>query len=261
MISTEKNIVEFARPYGYIYEIKNKINNKRYIGQTTNKKGVRGSMTLTSIKLSHPNLHLIRSIEKYGIQNFKRKIIDSAKDKDNLDKKEEYYILKYNTLNNKFGYNNRHGGSYGKLSEEIKHKMSIIVKERFKKNPMSEETKRKIRTSNMGKKHSDISKRKMSKIWKEFYKNHPEAKKKISRTLQGHIVSNETKKKISETLIKFSFSKEFLYEQYWILNKSIRKIAKECNYCPGTIYRWMNIFNIPIRTKIEAHNLWLKKNE
>jgi len=112
----KRDIISFAKPYGYIYIIKNLINRKKYIGQTTNKRGIRGAMTLESIKNYYNNSHLINSVKLYGTENFERKIIDSAKDKEDLDKKEEYYIQKYNTLNRNYGYNLKHGGAKGKCS-------------------------------------------------------------------------------------------------------------------------------------------------
>ncbi|MHA1380707.1 MAG: hypothetical protein ACTSRG_20250 [Candidatus Helarchaeota archaeon] len=33
-INNNSDIVSFAEPYGYIYMIKNKVNSKKYIGQT-----------------------------------------------------------------------------------------------------------------------------------------------------------------------------------------------------------------------------------
>jgi hypothetical protein len=68
-----------------IYEIKNKINNKIYIGKDTkNKDSYYGS-----------GLLIKRAIEKYGKNNFTKKIIDTAKDYDELSKKEIYWIEKY----------------------------------------------------------------------------------------------------------------------------------------------------------------------
>jgi len=128
-ISVYNNLNDFINPYGYIYKIENKINNKRYIGQTTNRKGVRGNMTLNNIKRQYRhNPHLIRSVEKYRIDNFERYIIDSSKNKNELDEKEDFYIKKYNTLNFKFGYNMKEGGSNGKHCEEVKKKISKLKK-------------------------------------------------------------------------------------------------------------------------------------
>ena len=48
---------------------------------------------------------LLEDIEKYGLENFKFEIIDSALTQEELDKKQKEYIKKLNTLEPE-GYNN-----------------------------------------------------------------------------------------------------------------------------------------------------------
>lgn len=121
--------------YGVIYKITNKLNGKVYIGQTTNKKGVRGrygisakSNLVEGIYKYHLyiknggkrnyNKHLFCSIEKYGFNNFEvAEIFDFAFSKRELDIKENMYITIYNSINN--GYNNKEGGSRGKNTDEV----------------------------------------------------------------------------------------------------------------------------------------------
>jgi len=119
--------------YGYIYKIKNKINNKKYFGQTVLKTGIRWNGTLSNLKDCYKNNpHLINSALKYGVENFEAKTIDSAKTKEKLDELEEYYIIKFDTINRKKGYNMRYGGSRGKLSEETKKKISESHKGKYR---------------------------------------------------------------------------------------------------------------------------------
>lgn len=157
--------------YGIIYKITNKINEKVYIGQTTNKKGFKGRYNNSSKSLigkvyytyipktkhkkkSIYNRHLLYSIEKYGFDSFRvDEIIDIAFSKEELDIKEECYICLYDSINN--GYNNAHGGTKGSLSEESKKKLSITWKEKYKNGYISH---------NKGKKHSDEWKESMSKV-------------------------------------------------------------------------------------------------
>lgn len=47
-------------------------------------------------------------------------------------------------------------------------------------------------------------------------------------------------------------NKEWLNEQYIILEKSAYQIAKECNVCDSTIRYWLRIFFIKIRTTSES---------
>lgn len=119
--------------YGYIYLIRNKINNKLYIGQTINNFDKRYA---NNIILNTHNKHLKSSLEKYGIDNFIIiKEFDKASSKEELDLLEDMYIKIYNTTNDKYGYNKRFGGHRGKNSEETKHKMS----EAHKKESIGEE--------------------------------------------------------------------------------------------------------------------------
>ena len=99
--------------YGVIYKCTCIKNNKIYIGQTKH--------SLESRKNEHEkgaskNSHMIflRAIKKYGKENFKWEIIDSAQTKEELNFKEKFYIIYYNSgVNNGKGYNVASGGVYG----------------------------------------------------------------------------------------------------------------------------------------------------
>ena len=80
--------------YGYIYEIKNLINNKVYIGQTIDK-NIREYQHFYGLrKKAHDNPYLQSSYNKYGEENFSFRIIDSsAINKEELTELEEYYML------------------------------------------------------------------------------------------------------------------------------------------------------------------------
>lgn len=47
-------------------------------------------------------------------------------------------------------------------------------------------------------------------------------------------------------------NREWLYNQYWNLNKSQLEIAKKCNICQTNIQNWMKKLNIPSRTISET---------
>ena len=120
-----------------IYAIRNKVNNKLYIGQTTDKNGFNGRYNYNILKRTH-NEHLKRSIEKYGIDNFEiDEEFDIAYSKEELDKLEDMYIKIYNTIDKNCGYNNRYGGTHGKMTEERKQKQSESM--RGDKNPFYNE--------------------------------------------------------------------------------------------------------------------------
>lgn len=172
--------------YGIIYKIRNKINNKIYIGQTTLKFNKRYSGGRWNEKTN--NQHLKNACKKYGIENFEvNKEFDIAYSKEELDKKEIYWINYYNSVNPKFGYNKLTGGSNGKHTEE---------------------TRKKLSKSHIGHTLSDYTKLKLS-ISKKGHKVTYQTRQKISNSRKGKYIgenspwfgrkhTEEEKRKISE---------------------------------------------------------------
>lgn len=100
---------------GYIYCIRNKINNKKYIGQTSEKRGYKHRIHKHKNQLinnKHYNKNLQEDFNKYGMDNFEFFILDeftfSDKEllKNALTDREKYYIKLFNTEDDKRGYNN-----------------------------------------------------------------------------------------------------------------------------------------------------------
>ena len=133
--------------YGIIYVIRNKVNNKLYIGQTTDKKGFNGRYRESGKgiekvynhykrKKYHDksyNVHLLHSIEKYGFDAYAiDEKFDIAYSQEELNKLEYMYIEIYECRNINKGYNDRYGGNNGKLSEETKRKLSKVKKGKYK---------------------------------------------------------------------------------------------------------------------------------
>lgn len=96
-----------------IYKATNKINNKSYIGQTTQKfesylrNHITNAIHNIDIRKGQPK-KFYRAIRKYGSDNFEWSIIYQADSISDLNKKEMYYIEKYDSFHN--GYNNSIGG-------------------------------------------------------------------------------------------------------------------------------------------------------
>ena len=111
-----------------IYKITNLINNKIYIGQTTNvKERFRHHKQAPFRKGSRDyNKPLYRAIRKYGLDNFSFEIIDkSAKSIDELNDKEINYIKLFDSIiDSGHGYNLESGGNNGLKSEYTKKKIS-----------------------------------------------------------------------------------------------------------------------------------------
>ena len=165
--------------YGVIYLIRNKINNKIYIGQTINSFNYRYHGNLMT---GTRNEHLKSSIKKYGIENFEIiEEFDVAYSKEELDKLESMYINIYNTTNIRYGYNKKTGGGNGRPSEETRLKMSKAMT--GEKNSM------------FGKTHSDEYKKRLSIMYTG--ENH---------FMYGKEVSMERREKQSKTM-KMKFEK------------------------------------------------------
>jgi group I intron endonuclease len=152
---------------GYIYSITNKINWKRYIGQTI-EKNIQDRWK-SHFKQNSNCRYLKYALAKYGKENFKFEVILECDDID-LNNRELYYMKYYNTIVPN-GYNLREAGNHGRHNEETKRKISQTVKERYSNLPDSEkkalaERQSGINNHNFGKKMSDEQKQKISQNMK-----------------------------------------------------------------------------------------------
>lgn len=158
-----------------IYKTTNLINNKIYIGQnTTNDDNYYGSGFL-----------ITKAIKKYGIQNFKKEIIEECENKTQLNEREIYWIEFYNSRDNKIGYNISKGGTGGKLVE-VEGKKGKTYEEYYG-----------LEKANEIKKKLSISQKNKGSGWKN---NNGE---KISKALKGRVILEETKEKISKSVKNF----------------------------------------------------------
>ena len=127
--------------YGIIYLVTFP-NGKMYIGQTTKDLEHRKSRHKSEVNLgSKYSFHM--AINKYGFENLKWEMIDTAFNQEELNDKERYYIRKYRTYTrykNSNGYNRTLGGEGVRglvhSNESIK-KMSDAMKGKYigSKNP------------------------------------------------------------------------------------------------------------------------------
>lgn len=154
-----------------IYKITNRVNGKVYIGQTTQPL-VKRWMVHCCKGSACPYIH--RAIQKYGKENFTVEQIDVACDRDELDKKEQYWIDFYDSMNPEKGYNLTSGGDHPKMSEETRKKISEAKK--GEKNHIygkhhSIETRKKMSAAHKGKRKSEEMRKKISGA------HHPRARK------------------------------------------------------------------------------------
>lgn len=170
-----------------VYQIKNLINNKIYVGQhqTYNKfdKYMGGGQTLK------------KAIQKYGIDNFSKDILFEFDNFEDMNQC-EINIVTQDFINRKDNYNNKTGGS-GKMngipSEETRIRLSIAAQH---KPPCTQETRDKISKIVTGRRHTDESKAKLSKAHTGKFVSE-ETRKKIGLASKGRFVSEETKMKLS----------------------------------------------------------------
>ena len=185
---------------GQIYILENKINGKKYVGQT-NKKAERRIASHIKLANSGKGFVINRAIAKYGINNFNIEII-TVKNK-RLDFFEKLFIKNLNTMV-PHGYNLESGGKRNKyLPEETKRKIG----EASRGHKHSELTKkilseRKIGKNNpmYGKKHSTKVKKKMSSSQKERWND--DLRKHYSEMFSGPNSPSYGKKHSKETIDK-----------------------------------------------------------
>lgn len=192
--------------HAYIYLIRNKVNNKIYIGQTTNLKKREKKYACGNCK-SQPFIY--NAIKKYGWKNFEfspiRRIFDYNEkiDRAELDFLEIFYIALYRSTSDYGNYNLTQGGKGGVPTEDTRRKNSESNKGRRH----SKESIEKMRLSKIGKKHSEEHKRKNSEA-KKGKALSEDTKQKLSRALKGRQFSEEHKKRISDGLRGIKRSQE-----------------------------------------------------
>lgn len=102
---------------GSIYIIRNNINNKVYIGQTSVDIKRRFLNHLSAARRGKDYV-IGKAIRKYGANNFYIELLEECPI-DQLNDKEKYYIEKYNATNNKYGYNISIGGNAVTKAKEL----------------------------------------------------------------------------------------------------------------------------------------------
>lgn len=160
-----------------IYKITNLLNDKVYIGQTTQELKVR----LSNHKCNRRSL-ISKALNKYGENNFKVEIIDTANSKEELDEKEIYWIRFYNCISPK-GYNLTFGGegTVGyHLSKETKEKISNANKGK----KMTVESRKAISVGHIGLKLSEETKIRISE--------HMSTKRKVKCVETGEVFDSVT---------------------------------------------------------------------
>lgn len=143
-----------------IYKIRNCLNGKVYIGQSTNiKSRFKNHKAASSSSIHHP---LYNAIRCYGIQNFEFIILEEVQNILLLDVKEQYWMDYYKSYDRLFGYNIESGARGCRRSEETKQKIGNSNKNKIR----SIEFKKYLSSINLGKTLGEDTKRKISSALK-----------------------------------------------------------------------------------------------
>lgn len=205
-----------------IYQIRNIINNKKYIGQTTDRFIERYWNHLWKLKNNkHENIHLQNSFNAYTENNFVFEVIKCINSNDDIDDLERFYINKYGLDNL---YNIQSGGK-DHTNKNIK---------------LSEETKLKIGKSNSialkGKKHTKETKEKMSKI-------------RYGKTQWGKCLLLYENAKFIKILLMQYKSPKIVSEIMNIDYKIVNNIYCNNTYKSVEVYGWNEFYNNKTKQK------------
>ena len=161
---------------GYIYKTTNLINNKIYIGKK------KGKFTE---KYKGSGKYLKNAINKYGIENFKVEIIEYCETLEEQNEKEKYWIAYYRNKNAEM-YNIADGGDGGDIFSTLS-----LEEQNNIKNKLSNSITGRIFINN-GKIEKCPKLEDLEKFLSNGY---------IVGTLYSHIPTEETRLKISRTLL------------------------------------------------------------
>jgi group I intron endonuclease len=182
---------------GYIYKITNTVNNKYYIGVTTQANpNERWSHHKSAIRADIGCPFLQKAFKKYGEDAFKFEVLIICFDED-VFKFENEYILKYNSMSPN-GYNVAVGGQIGMsfLGKKHTEETKKIISEKSKAHNANPEVRERAR-------QNAIKFNKTNNIGELLRKSEKWQKAIAEGRIGGHNQTEEGKKKISEGLKEY----------------------------------------------------------
>ena len=158
-----------------VYQHKNKINGKVYIGITSQKPEQRWRNG-EGYKSSP---HFYSAIQKYGWDNFEHNILFVELTKEQACLKEQELIKEFNSMNREYGYNSTSGGDIFVMNEETRQKISqaLMGNQNNLGHSCSEEKKKKISEAQKGREFTEEHKQKLSEAAKNRHVPCSEEKK------------------------------------------------------------------------------------
>lgn len=164
---------------------------------------------------------LRRAFKKYGKDNFKVELIEECNSLEEMNQKEIFYIDKFNSRNEEFGYNISIGGNQISKDERVSQAISEAIKNNFNDPIKGKYLREVLSLANKGKKLSEKHINKIKEANTGRIKSEQEIAK-LSESLKGHYVSKETKEKISMK------TKERNIGRHWFNNEISEVFTYEC---------------------------------
>ena len=227
---------------GKIYLITNLKNGKKYVGYTSKSICRRWKEHQWCAATNQRNYYLYNAIKKYGIDNFKIQFLTESVDlKYAKDVLEPYYISIHKSNCRDFGYNMTSGGDGWngmKHSDESKEKMRLS--QLGKRH--TAQSKEKLRKANLGKVMSEESRQKMS-VWQKGktydelygYEKSQRMKKNQSISRMGKTQSEETiEKKVDSVSRKW---KIITPDNKIVIVKNLSQFCRDHNLDSGHMNR------------------------
>ena len=182
--------MEDDRPFGIIYRVTNKINDKIYIGQTIKELSKRKSAHES--KANNPASHFHKAIRLYGKESFIWEVVEECNSKEEMDLKETFYIKQYDSINK--GYNMTSGGE-----GTINRVCGLSTREKISRSkigkPLSAKHKELLSSMRRGKSKSkshilSVAESK-SKVWKITFPDlHVETIRNLSKFCRTHHIND-----------------------------------------------------------------------
>ena len=227
-----------------IYKIVNNITLNIYIGSTSNLKQRKTDHFSSLRGNNHCNKKLQLEFNNYGFKNFEFIIVEYCEIEKLIETEQKYFDELKPTLNCTLI-----AGKNFRLGQKMTISQRLKISERQKKQVVSDKTKQKLREHNLGKKHSEETRQKLSIIstlkWKQ-----PEYKKKIRDKHQNWISNNKEGVLLRNLKIKEAYQKN-TERQIDLKERMSKKVVQKT--IGGEI---VNFFN----SITEATNFLGKKN-
>lgn len=167
-----------------IYEIVNIINEKRYIGLASNLNSRKQGHIYDLRRGKHGNPYLQNAWNKYGESSFIFRCLEECS-KENLYKREDYWVKVLMTTNDYYGYNIRETNpdGYVIVSQETRNKISNTHKKiGIRPSQLCIDNRKKVKMSEEGRAKQIMSVKRI-----DFNQVNKPKRKKIINTLTGHV--------------------------------------------------------------------------